>query len=235
MTYQVIIPAAGQGKRMGAGRNKLFLEIDGIPVFIHTLQVFEKDQNCSGVILVINNLEKKDFQASLEKFGIKKVVGFVTGGEERQYSVYHGVQTIKNDGIVLVHDGARPFLDVELINDLVEGAENYGASALAVPVKDTVKKVIGNKVKETVERTGLWAIQTPQAFRMPLLRRAHEMAMKEGFLGTDDASLVERLGHDVIIIEGSYDNIKLTTPEDLFFADAILHKRRSQLEKKEID
>ena len=107
-----------------------------------------------------------------------------------------------------------------------------GLSVLAVPVKDTVKKVIGNKVKETVERTGLWAIQTPQAFRMPLLRRAHEMAMKEGFLGTDDASLVERLGHDVIIIEGSYDNIKLTTPEDLFFADAILHKRRSQLEIK---
>jgi 2-C-methyl-D-erythritol 4-phosphate cytidylyltransferase len=230
MTYQVIIPAAGQGKRMGAGRNKLFLEIDGIPVFIHTLQVFEKDRNCSGVILVINDFEKKDFQASLKKFGIKKVVGFVTGGEERQYSVYHGVQAITNDGIVLVHDGARPFLDVELINNLVEGAEHHGASVLAVPVKDTVKKVIGNKVKETVERTSLWAIQTPQAFRMPILRRAHEMAMKEGFLGTDDASLVERLGHDVIIIEGSYDNIKLTTPEDLFFADAILHKRRSQLE-----
>jgi 2-C-methyl-D-erythritol 4-phosphate cytidylyltransferase len=229
MTYQVIIPAAGQGKRMGAGRNKLFLELDGIPIFIHTLQVFEKDQNCSGVILVINDLEKKDFQASLRKFGIKKVVGFVPGGEERQYSVYHGVQAIKSNGIVLVHDGARPFLDVKLINDLVDGAEHYGASVLAVPVKDTVKKVIGNKVKETVERTGLWAIQTPQAFRMPLLRHAHEMAMKEGFLGTDDASLVERLGHDVIIIEGSYDNIKLTTPEDLFFADAILHKRRSQL------
>ena len=116
MTYQVIIPAAGQGKRMGAGRNKLFLEIDGIPVFIHTLQVFEKDQNCSGVILVINNLEKKDFQDFIEtSYGIKKVIGFVTGGEERQYSVYHGVQAIKNDGIVLVHDGARPFLDVELI------------------------------------------------------------------------------------------------------------------------
>lgn len=229
MTYQVIIPAAGQGKRMGAGRNKLFLELDEIPIFIHTLQVFEKDQNCSGVILVINDLEKKDFQASLKRFGIKKVVGFVSGGEERQYSVYHGVQAIQSNGIVLVHDGARPFLDVKLINDLVDGAEHYGASVLAIPVKDTVKKVIGNKVKETVERTGLWAIQTPQAFRMPLLRRAHEMAMKEGFLGTDDASLVERLGHDVIIIEGSYDNIKLTTPEDLFFADAILHKRRSQL------
>ena len=215
---------------MGAGRNKLFLDLDGAPSFIHTLQVFEEDPNCSGVILVINDLEKNDFQASLDKFGIKKVIGFVSGGKERQYSVYHGVQAIKNDGIVLVHDGARPFLDVELINGLVEGAENYGASVLAVPVKDTVKKATGNKVKETVESPGLRAIQTPQAFRMPLLRRAHEMAMKEGFLGTDDASLVERLGHDVIIIEGSYDNIKLTTPEDLFFADAILHKRRSQLE-----
>ena len=92
------------------------------------------------MILAINHLEKKDFQASLKKFGIKKVIGFVPGGEERQYSVYHGVQAIKNDGIVLVHDGARPFIDVELINDLVEGAEHYGASVLAVPVKDTLKR-----------------------------------------------------------------------------------------------
>ena len=109
---------------------------------------------------------------------------------------------------------------------------NYGASVLAVPVKDTVKKVIGNKVIETVERSSLWAIQTPQAFRMSLLRTAHEIAMKEGFLGTDDSSLVERLGQDVIIVEGNYDNIKLTTPEDLFFAEAILHKRRVTIREK---
>jgi len=225
MTYQVIIPAAGQGKRMGAGRNKLFLELDGTPIFIHTLKVFEEDENCSGVILVINEHEKNDFRLSLQKFGIKKVVGYAAGGKERQYSVYSGVKAIKEDGIVLVHDGARPFIDAKQINDLVTMADQHGASILAVPVKDTVKKVIGNKVKETVERSSLWAIQTPQAFRMPLLRQAHELALKDGYLGTDDASLVERMGHDVIIVEGSYDNIKLTTPEDLFFADTILHKR----------
>ncbi|WP_338471308.1 2-C-methyl-D-erythritol 4-phosphate cytidylyltransferase [Niallia sp. XMNu-256] len=225
MTYQVIIPAAGQGKRMGAGKNKLFLELEGEPIFIHTLKVFEKDKNCTGVVLVINENEKDEFKHALQRFGIKKVIAFAPGGEERQYSVFHGIQTIKEDGIVLVHDGARPFVDLDLIADLVVAAKEYGASVPAVPVKDTVKKVIGNKVKETVERSSLWAIQTPQAFRVPLLREAHETAMKDGFLGTDDASLVERLGRDVIIVEGSYNNIKLTTPEDLFVAEMFLHKR----------
>ncbi|WP_428910364.1 2-C-methyl-D-erythritol 4-phosphate cytidylyltransferase [Niallia sp. Krafla_26] len=225
MTYRVIIPAAGQGKRMGVGKNKLFLELKGEPIFIHTLKVFEQDDNCEGVILVINDDEKNEFQRSLKRFGIKKVTAFTTGGRERQYSVFNGVQSIEDEGIVLVHDGARPFVDIDLIHDLVVAAEESGASVPAVPVKDTVKKVIGNKVIETVERSSLWAVQTPQAFRMPLLRRAHQSAMKESFLGTDDASLVERLGHDVIIVEGNYDNIKLTTPEDLFVAETILHKR----------
>ena len=227
MTYQVIIPAAGQGKRMGAGKNKLLLELDGKPVFIYTLMVFEDDELCSGIILAINEQEEQEIKSLLNHYGIKKVIGLVRGGKERQDSVYNGVKSLTGDGIVLVHDAARPFIDSEQIHELVSVAEQSGASILAVPVKDTVKKAKDKKVVETVERSSLWAIQTPQAFRMPLLRHAHEMAMKEGFLGTDDASLVERLGHDVIIIEGSYDNIKLTTPEDLFFADAILHKRRS--------
>ena len=225
MTYKVIIPAAGQGKRMGAGKNKLFLELDGKPLFIHTLEIFEKDEDCSEVILVINEHEKAEFQRCLQMFRITKVAAFAPGGDERQYSVFHGVQAIEEDGIVLVHDGARPFVDIDLIHSLVEAAQKHGASIPAVPVKDTVKKVIGNKVKETVERSSLWAVQTPQAFRMSLLREAHESALSDHFFGTDDASLVERLGHDVIIVEGNYDNIKLTTPEDLFVAETILHKR----------
>ncbi|MCQ6276473.1 2-C-methyl-D-erythritol 4-phosphate cytidylyltransferase [Bacillus sp. V3B] len=231
MTYQVIIPAAGQGKRMGAGKNKLLLELEDMPIFIYTLKVFEKDECCSGVVLSINEQEEREIMDLLSFYGIKKVIGLVPGGKERQHSVFHGVQALKDDGIVLVHDGARPFIDHDQIHSLVVAAEQYGASVLAVPVKDTVKKVMGNKVIETVERSSLWAVQTPQAFRMSLLRRAHEKAMEEDFLGTDDASLVERMGKDVIIVEGNYDNIKLTTPEDLFFAETIIRKRRSMSKK----
>lgn len=235
MTYRVIIPAAGQGKRMGAGKNKLLLELEDMPIFIYTLKVFEEDESCSGIILAINDQEEREVIDLLNLYGIKKVIGLVPGGKERQHSVFHGVQALKDDGIVLVHDGARPFIDQDQIHSLVVAAEQYGASVLAVPVKDTVKKVSGNKVIETVERSSLWAIQTPQAFRMSLLRKAHEKAMEEDFLGTDDASLVERMGQDVIIVEGNYDNIKLTTPEDLFFAETIIHKRRSMSKQREVE
>ncbi|KAA9018708.1 2-C-methyl-D-erythritol 4-phosphate cytidylyltransferase [Niallia endozanthoxylica] len=231
MPYQVVIPAAGQGKRMGAGKNKLLLELDGVPVLIHTLQVFEADENCSGVILAVNEQDEKEFDSLLKKYAIRKVVNIVRGGSERQYSIYNGIKVIQSNEIVLVHDGARPFIDKDQIHSLVLAAEKYGASVLAVPVKDTVKKVREQKVIETVERSSLWAIQTPQAFRMPLLRQAYELAEEAGFLGTDDASLVERIGHDVIIVEGNYDNIKITTPEDLFFAETIIRKRRSMIKR----
>ncbi|WP_394239308.1 2-C-methyl-D-erythritol 4-phosphate cytidylyltransferase [Niallia oryzisoli] len=231
MPYQVIIPAAGQGKRMGAGKNKLLLELEGVPVFIYTLKVFEGDENCAGVILAVNEQDEKEFHSLLTKYGITKVICFVPGGPERQHSIYNGVKTLQGNGIVLVHDGARPFIDCNQIHSLVSSAELHGAAVLAVPVKDTVKKVKDDKVIETVERSSLWAIQTPQAFRMSLLRQAYEWAEEEGFLGTDDASLVERIGHDVMIVEGNYDNIKLTTPEDLFFAETIIRKRRSMTKR----
>ena len=228
MTYQVIIPAAGQGKRMGAGRNKLLLEIEGVPVLIYTLRVFEQDQQCTGIVLVINSEEEQELRNLLKQYQIEKVIDLVPGGKERQYSVYHGVQAMKENGVVLVHDGARPFIDDQQISQLVSAAATVGASVLAVPLKDTVKKVEDGKVSETIDRSSLWAIQTPQAFRMPLLKEAHEKAEAEGFLGTDDASLVERMGYDVIIVEGHYDNIKLTTREDLYFAEAIIQKRTSK-------
>lgn len=231
MPYQVIIPAAGQGKRMGAGKNKLLLELDGVPILIHTLKVFEADESCSGVILAINEEDEKEFDSLLSEYGITKVIGIVPGGSERQYSIYNGIKALRENGIVLVHDGARPFIEEGQIHSLVTAAEQHGASILAVPVKDTVKKVKDHKVIETVERSSLWAVQTPQAFRMPLLLKAYELAEEEGFLGTDDASLVERMGHDVMIVEGNYDNIKLTTPEDLFFAETIIRKRRNMTKR----
>lgn len=224
MAYEVIIPAAGQGKRMGAGKNKLFLKIDGLPVFIHTLKVFEKDENCSKIWLVTSTQDKQEMHSLIKRNKITKIAAIVDGGDERQYSVYNAVKEISKDAIVLVHDAARPFIDVHQMKELTEVAATNGAAVLAVPIKDTVKKVTGDVVEETVDRSSLWAIQTPQAFRISLLKEAHEKAIREEFLGTDDASLVERLGQKVKIVMGNYDNIKLTTPEDLYFAEAIIQK-----------
>lgn len=225
MAYKVIIPAAGQGKRMGAGKNKLYLTIERIPVLIHTLRIFEKDDDCEGIILSIHRDDEQGFKELLKQYRIEKVTHLVYGGKERQDSVYNGIKVLQSDGIVLVHDAARPFIQKETIQTLVQAAETEGAAVLAVPVKDTIKKAANFRVIETIERSSLWAVQTPQAFRVSVLKRAHEAAEAEGFIGTDDASLVERMAHKVVIIAGDYDNIKLTTPEDMFFAEAILKKR----------
>jgi 2-C-methyl-D-erythritol 4-phosphate cytidylyltransferase len=226
MTYQVILPAAGQGKRMGAGKNKLLLKLNDIPVLIHTLQVFEQDEACSGVILAIHPQDEVEFQASLTKYQISKVIRLVPGGKERQDSIFNALKSVENDGIILVHDAARPFIQEQHIHRLTEMAAETGAAILGVPAKDTIKKVQNGVVVETVERSSLWAVQTPQAFRISLLLDAYHKAEKDHFLGTDDASLVERLQYPIAMVEGDYDNIKLTTPEDLFFAEAILEKRK---------
>jgi 2-C-methyl-D-erythritol 4-phosphate cytidylyltransferase len=224
MTYQVIIPAAGQGKRMGAGKNKLLIELNQIPILIHTLEVFENDEDCDGIILAIHPHDETEFTLLLNKFKISKVKRLVSGGKERQDSIYHALQTVDGDGLILVHDAARPFIKKEQIHQLVETAKKTGAAIIGVPAKDTMKKVRDGVVQETVERSSLWIVQTPQAFRFSLLIKAYQRAEADQFIGTDDASLVERLGHSVTIVEGDYDNIKLTTPEDLFFAEAILKK-----------
>jgi 2-C-methyl-D-erythritol 4-phosphate cytidylyltransferase len=228
MPYQVIIPAAGQGKRMGAGKNKLLLEIRGVPVFIHTLRVFESDPDCTGILLAVNPAEQAEIEELLSFYDIKKAAGLVPGGSERQYSVHNAVKQLQGDGIAMVHDAARPFVEQHLISKLMRAAEQDGAAVLAVPVKDTVKKADGNQILETVERSSLWAVQTPQAFRVSTLLHIHQKAAEEDCLGTDDASLAERLGIPVKIVEGNYDNIKLTTPEDLYFAEAIIRKREAQ-------
>jgi 2-C-methyl-D-erythritol 4-phosphate cytidylyltransferase len=222
MSYQVVIPAAGQGKRMKAGKNKQFIELRDQPVIVHTLKVFERDEWCEGIILVINEAEREQFNEILKRFAIKKVISMVSGGTERQHSVYNGLKEIKNSDIVLIHDGARPFITVEKIHELVQAAKEHGAAVVAVPVKDTIKRVFDGYVHETVERSSLWAVQTPQAFHVSLVLEAHERASLERYIGTDDASLVERIGKQVKIIEGDYRNIKLTTPDDLLFAQAIL-------------
>ncbi|MCY9374238.1 2-C-methyl-D-erythritol 4-phosphate cytidylyltransferase [Bacillus sp. T17B1] len=223
MSYDVVIPAAGQGKRMKAGRNKLFIELKGDPVIIHTLRVFDSHRPCEKIILVINERERKHFQQLLTDYPFQTPIELVAGGDERQHSVYKGLKAVKQEKIVLVHDGARPFIKHEQIDKLIAEAEQAGAAILAVPVKDTIKRVQDLQVCETIERSSLWAVQTPQAFRLSLLMKAHAEAEHKGFLGTDDASLVEEMeGGSVRVVEGSYTNIKLTTPDDLTSAEAIM-------------
>ncbi|RKQ19306.1 2-C-methyl-D-erythritol 4-phosphate cytidylyltransferase [Bacillus subtilis] len=223
MSYDVVIPAAGQGKRMKAGRNKLFIELKGDPVIIHTLRVFDSHRPCEKIILVINEREREHFQKLLTDYPFQTAIELVAGGDERQHSVYKGLKAVKQEKIVLVHDGARPFIKHEQIDKLIAEAAQTGAAILAVPVKDTIKRVQDLQVSETIERSSLWAVQTPQAFRLSLLMKAHAEAEHKGFLGTDDASLVEQMeGGSVRVVEGSYTNIKLTTPDDLTSAEAIM-------------
>lgn len=229
MTYQVILPAAGLGKRMGAGKNKLLLELCGVPVLIHTIRVFERDDECQGIILAINPQDEGELKALFKRYHIKKVINLVTGGTERQFSIFNALKTVTTDGMILVHDAARPFIQVEQIHRLVKKAAETGAAIIGVPAKDTMKTIKDGVVTATVERSSLWAVQTPQAFHISLLLKAYEEAERDGFLGTDDASLVERLDYPIAIVEGDYENIKLTTPEDLYIAEAILKKREKEL------
>ncbi len=232
MDYEVIIPAAGQGKRMQANKNKLWIELKNKPIIAHTLSVFGTDKHCKQIILPINPAEKEEFDKLIHTLSLPIPVILTSGGSERQYSVHNGLDLLsgKTD-IVLVHDGARPFINHSIIKKLIADAKRYGGSVLAVPVKDTIKQAKDNLVEKTIDRSSLWAIQTPQAFRVSLLKEAHEAAVAAEYLGTDDASLVEQIGKRVAITEGNYDNIKITTPEDLYFAEAILEKikKRSSL------
>ncbi|MEC3704736.1 2-C-methyl-D-erythritol 4-phosphate cytidylyltransferase, partial [Bacillus subtilis] len=185
--------------------------------------VFDSHRQCEKIILVINEQEREHFQQLLCDYPFQTSIELVAGGDERQHSVYKGLKAVKQEKIVLVHDGARPFIKHEQIDELIAEAEQTGAAILAVPVKDTIKRVKDLQVSETIERSSLWAVQTPQAFRLSLLMKAHAEAERKGFLGTDDASLVEQMeGGSVRVVEGSYTNIKLTTPDDLTSAEAIM-------------
>lgn len=228
MFYEVIILAAGQGKRMKAGRNKIFLELANDPLIVQTIKVFDQDPYCKHIILPINPQEKQLFEELIEQYQFQKNIQLVAGGKERQNSVYNGLKYVSatDTNIVLVHDGARPFVKRELIYQLVKSANEQGSAIPGVPVKDTIKRVKDRQVIDTVERSSLWAVHTPQAFRVSVLKKAHEAAEDRGFLGTDDASLVEEVGDAVYMVEDDYDNIKITTPEDLYIAEMIFSKLR---------
>ncbi|GFO65741.1 2-C-methyl-D-erythritol 4-phosphate cytidylyltransferase [Geomonas paludis] len=224
-----LIPAAGMGKRMGAGSNKQYLMLDGMPILARTVQTFQ-EAACIDAIYLISPEQEIPFCRSevVERYGFTKVRAIVPGGSERQHSVYNGLRAIDDiepEDIVLIHDGVRPFVSVQMLEDAVAAAREAGACVVAVPVKDTVKVVREGVVAATPPRETLWLAQTPQGFRYGLIRAAHDQAAAAGFLGTDDASLMEWQGQPVRVVQGDYRNIKITTPEDMILAEAFLKEK----------
>ncbi|AFK86000.1 MULTISPECIES: 2-C-methyl-D-erythritol 4-phosphate cytidylyltransferase [Thermoanaerobacterium] len=225
MFISAIVVAAGKGRRMGTKLNKVFLKLNGKPVLYYTLNAFEKLSELDEIVLVVSN-DDIDYcrREIVDKYDFKKVKRIVAGGMERQESVFNGLKAVDSRcDIVMIHDGARPFIDKTTLKKGIEESKVYSAVGIAVPVKDTIKVVDDdNFVVATPDRTNLMAIQTPQIFDYKLIYDAHLKAMEDGFLGTDDTVLVERLGHKVKLVEGSYRNIKITTPEDLIISEAFL-------------
>ncbi len=225
----VVFPAAGAGRRMKAGKNKVFLTLAGVPVLVHTLRRFSAVSDVDELVIATGKNETETVRAMLEGETGLKPWKLVEGGSERQYSVLNGLRAIdaKAD-IVLVHDAARPFVSRETIEAVIRAAKETGAAIAAVPEKNTIKVVEDGIVVSTPPRSSLWAVQTPQGFRRELLERANAQAEADGFLGTDDASLVERIGAPVAVVSGDYHNIKVTTPEDMVIGEAFLAQKEGE-------
>lgn len=223
-----VFPAAGQGRRMNVGINKVFLDLVGKPILVHTLQRFSRSKYINHLVVVVAAEDISFIRKLLKAVPGLKPYQVVAGGSERQYSIANGLAVVpKESEIVLVHDAARPLTSVETIDRVVEGAREIGGAIAAVPEKNTVKIVAEDGiVKETPPRKTLWEVQTPQGFRKDILLEAYRKAKEDGFLGTDDSSLVERLGVPVKVVESDYRNIKVTTPEDMLIAEAFLQKDR---------
>lgn len=221
-----IIPAGGVGRRMGLPVPKQFSELSGIPILVRTIRAFMRVESIREIILAVPEDHIRQSREMAERFGLDRVTRVVPGGATRQDSVLAGLDSLSGDiELVVVHDGVRPFVKPDLIAACIKAAERDGAAIAAIPVQDTLKAVSKeNRIAETVSRTGLWQAQTPQVARMLLLRAAFDTAKRDGFVGTDEASLLERIGCTVTVVEGSRENIKITCPDDLLTAEALLMK-----------
>jgi len=248
MKVVVIIPAAGLGTRMvgappagrsaGAGKlptpSKQFSELNGVPILIHTLRKFTAAPQVQEIYVALRKQETDGFQARLERDApdvLKKRLRFVEGGEHRQQSVANAIAQVQAapEDIVLVHDAVRPFVDQEVIENVIHAASRYGAAIAGLPAVDTVKQVDrtaeGAIIVSTIPRERVVMAQTPQGFRFEVLKKAFDEAAADGFMGTDEASLVERSGHEVAVVMGSPRNIKITTPADLELAEFYLEQQ----------
>jgi 2-C-methyl-D-erythritol 4-phosphate cytidylyltransferase/2-C-methyl-D-erythritol 2,4-cyclodiphosphate synthase len=232
MRTVAIIPAGGAGKRLKAQKAKQYLLLDGVPVLVHTLRVFQQAKIIDEIVLVLPANDVASAQKKLiNKYGLTKLKAVVAGGKERQDSVRNGLAAITQAcNIVVIHDAVRPFVTTELIKKVVAAAKSFGAASVGVKAKDTIKETKkGNMVAATIPRQNLWLTQTPQAFKFDLLKKAYKAAYDKKFYGTDDASLVERIGSKVKMIDGSYENIKITTSEDLILAKALMKKKSEEM------
>jgi 2-C-methyl-D-erythritol 4-phosphate cytidylyltransferase len=218
-----VIVAAGKGIRMNDSVLKQYMPLAGRPVISHTLAVFDGCNLINKIFLVVS---QNDFDYCRNNIlpMLKKKISLVAGGKERQDSVYNGLIAVgENNGIVIIHDGVRPFVNKEMLKSCVRGTNKYGSCIIGVPVQDTLKKISrSGDIEKTIERNNIWLAQTPQAFQYEILRKAHENARLKGHAGTDDAFLVEQMGTSVKIIKGNKNNIKITTREDLRLAEVMI-------------
>lgn len=223
-----IILAAGKGTRMNAGMNKQFMLLNGKPLLAQTLEAFHRCKSIDSIILVTGREELQFCKEQiLDAYDFDKVDKLVCGGRERQQSVFNGLRSLdKNCSVVVIHDGARPIVPDGIVERCIEEAKIYGAVSAGMPAKETIK-ILNEEgfVEYTPERRRVWITQTPQAFKPDIIRKAHERADIKGIAGTDDAFLVEHMGIKVKMIECSYENIKVTTPEDLIIAETIMNNK----------
>jgi 2-C-methyl-D-erythritol 4-phosphate cytidylyltransferase len=221
MRASAIIVAAGESRRMG-GTDKAFALLGGNPVLARVIETFHRCQSIGQIVVVVNASKINECRQLAKKQGWSDITDICVGGERRQDSVAAGLNHLKDCAWVVVHDGARPLVTEELIERGLAAARETGAAIAAVPVTDTIKAAGDDRtVRETLPRSSLWAAQTPQVFRYDIIKEAYHQPATEV---TDDAALVERLGHKVKLYPGSYDNIKITTPEDLALAEVLINK-----------
>lgn len=229
MRVNAIVVSAGRGARMGAGVSKVLLDVAGKPLILHTLERFERAQKVSRVVLVVANEVISHYRELLRsRFPAKLLrVTLCPGGVRRQDSVRAGLSALDTDcRLVLIHDGARPFVHPDLIDRCVAESSDGRSLCVAVPARNTIKRTANGVVQETLPRAHLWEVQTPQVFPLSTIREAYALADRDGLEATDDASLVEYLGKPVWILEGSTTNIKVTYPEDISIAEALIASGR---------
>ncbi|MGA1790572.1 MAG: 2-C-methyl-D-erythritol 4-phosphate cytidylyltransferase [bacterium] len=228
MGVKVIIPAAGSGKRIGKDKPKQYISLAGLPLLVHTISRFEKSGLVDEIVLVVRKDEIAWVRENILKGNnLRKVKKVVEGGKERQDSVASAIKWLWNitedNDIIMVHDGARPFLPQNKIHECIHEAQKSGACVLGLKVTETLKMADGEgMIRSTLSSGDIWVAQTPQAFKWPLLKEAYLRAREDGFYGTDEAALVERLPHPIRIIPGVFWNIKITFPEDFQLAEQII-------------